>query len=58
VGRGEEKPLAGLLAADPILTELLPPDRILALLDAGDYVGEAPQRARALAEIARKITEK
>jgi adenylosuccinate lyase len=58
VARGEENPLAGLLAADPILTALLSPDRILALLDAGDYVGEAPQRARALAQTARKVTEK
>lgn len=52
VQQGEANPLAELLAGEPEFTCLLTPDRILALLDASDYVGEAPQRARAVARAA------
>ncbi|HHB91532.1 MAG TPA: adenylosuccinate lyase [Anaerolineae bacterium] len=52
VQQGEPNPLPDLLASDPELTRWLAPDRIRALLDASDYVGEAPQRARALAAAA------
>ena len=54
VQRGEANPLARLLADDPVLADLLPRARILALLDASEYVGEAPARARALAQSARR----
>ena len=54
VQQGEPNPLPDLLASDPELTRWLAPDRIRALLDARDYVGEAPQRARALAARARQ----
>jgi adenylosuccinate lyase len=49
VQRGEANPLAERLAADPDLLRLLGRERVLALLDASDYVGDAPERARALA---------
>ena len=55
VQRGEPNPLADLLASAPSIAALLSPQRIRALLDAGDYVGEAPQRARALAATARRV---
>ncbi len=54
VQRGEPNPLTDLLSSDPVLRSLLPSDRIRTLLDAGGYVGEAPQRARALAAEARR----
>jgi adenylosuccinate lyase len=54
VAQGESNPLVDLLASDPVLTGLLSPGRIRELLDAGGYVGEAPQRARAMADLARE----
>jgi hypothetical protein len=36
------------------LNEYLPAERILALMDASDYTGDAAQRARALAESIRE----
>ncbi|RME42867.1 MAG: adenylosuccinate lyase, partial [Chloroflexi bacterium] len=49
VADGQPNPLPGLLAGDEALTRLLGPERIRELLEAGRYVGDAPQRARALA---------
>ncbi len=58
VQQGDANPLAGLLAAEPELRRLLSPERILALLDASAYVGEAPERARMVARAAlAKINE-
>jgi adenylosuccinate lyase len=54
VQRGEPNPLAHELASDPRLTALLPPSRIPALLDAAGYIGDAPTRARALAQTIRR----
>ncbi len=54
VAQGQPNPLADLLAADPEITALLPSQRVRALLDAGGYVGEAPDRARAMARLARE----
>ncbi len=54
VQRGESNPLAASLAAEPEFTRLLAPDRIAVLLDAGNYVGEAPARAQQMAARARK----
>jgi adenylosuccinate lyase len=51
---GEANPLADALAADPALTAYLPGERIRALMDVSDYVGDAPQRARALVEAIRR----
>lgn len=49
VKRGDPNPLADRLADDPHLLTLLPRERILRLLSASRYVGDAPDRARALA---------
>ncbi len=57
VQQGGPNPLADLLASEPALTHLLPPERIRALLDAGGYVGQAPQRARALARSVRSAID-
>ncbi len=54
IRRGEPNPLADLLAADPHLTAYFPPERIRSLLDASGYVGDAPERARSLAEEIRR----
>jgi hypothetical protein len=43
-----------LLAEDPDIISLLPPDEVRELLDAGGYVGEAPVRARSIARLARE----
>jgi adenylosuccinate lyase len=54
---GESNPLAELLAADPAVLHYLPGERILELMDAADYVGDAPVRARALAAKIRDLQE-
>jgi adenylosuccinate lyase len=43
-------PLPGLLSEDERIVAYLSPERVLELLDASVYVGDAPQRARVLAE--------
>ncbi len=57
VRAGQPNPLAAQLAADPAFSALLPTARIEALLDATHYVGEAPQRARQVAAMARSAVE-
>ena len=54
VQHGDPNPLSDLLASDPEFTSLLASDDIISLLDASDYVGEAPQRAHEMAALARK----
>lgn len=54
VSAGRPNLLAERLSSEPAFTRLLPPRRIRALLDAGDYVGDAPQLARAMAAVLRK----
>jgi adenylosuccinate lyase len=54
VEAGRPNPLADLLAADERLLTYLPAEAIRAALDAHDYVGDAPERALALA---RQIRE-
>lgn len=46
---GKANPLAKLLAADERITSLVPADALPALLDASEHVGDAAQRALALA---------
>ena len=58
VQRGEANPLSDLLASEPEFTSLLAPARIRSLLDASDYVGEAPQRAREVAQRATRVLKK
>jgi adenylosuccinate lyase len=42
-------PLCEMLSADGEITRYIPGDRVRALMDAGSYVGDAPERARRLA---------
>ncbi len=51
---GGPNPLTERLVAAPQVTAYLPPEQVRALLDATDYVGDAPQRAR---EMAKRISE-
>ena len=44
-----DNPLPELLASDPRITNLLPPERLRDLMNTTTYVGTAPERARALA---------
>jgi adenylosuccinate lyase len=53
VAAGEENPLVERLASDADLRQVLPADRIRALMDVGAYVGDAPRRARTLARALR-----
>jgi adenylosuccinate lyase len=50
LARGQENPLAQLLAEDRDLTARVDPAEIRRLLDPGKHVGTAPQRARQLAD--------
>ncbi len=47
--RGEENPLAGLLADDERIRRFVPRDEIVALMNAGAYTGTAVARAQAFA---------
>ncbi|MBE7551325.1 MAG: adenylosuccinate lyase [Anaerolineales bacterium] len=46
---GQANPLAGRLSTDARITRHLAPAEVLGLLDATQYVGDAPERARKLA---------
>jgi adenylosuccinate lyase len=54
LARGGDNPLAQLLVDDARITALIDPAEVRALLDPSRYVGDAPERARALA---RRIDE-
>lgn len=45
----EPNPLIESLSADPAITAYLPAAQVRQLLDAADYIGDAPERARRLA---------
>jgi adenylosuccinate lyase len=49
VAAGAPNPLTDRLAADPVALEFLTAQQIRTLMEAGDYVGDAPERALALA---------
>jgi adenylosuccinate lyase len=53
VRRGQANPLADALAGDERMTHWIPPEQIRSLLLAGADAGEAPERARALADTIR-----
>jgi adenylosuccinate lyase len=55
VQEGEGNPLADRLAADPEILEYLSEERARALMEAGDYVGNAPERARRVAAMIREF---
>lgn len=50
VAAGQPNPPPDRLAGDEAITAFLPPDCIRELLQAGRYVGDAPARARLLAQ--------
>jgi len=50
VQKGDSNPLVDLIAADPVFQRYLPPQELRTLMDATHYVGDAPQRARNLAQ--------
>lgn len=47
--QGEPNPLAGSLAADPRILAYLTPEGVVGLLEAGEHIGTAAERARAMA---------
>lgn len=51
---GEPNPLTDLLTGNPDVLHYLPAGEVAELMNAGEYVGDAPQRARTLAEEIRK----
>ena len=53
VQRGEENPLADVLAADPEITRFLPGDDVRRIIAQGAGVGDAPERSRELARAIR-----
>jgi adenylosuccinate lyase len=57
VQEGRPNPLVETLAAEPEFTRLLSVERIRHLLDVSGYMGEAPERARALAAQARGLID-
>ncbi len=54
VQAGQPNPLADLVAGDETIQSYLPGEEIRRLMDASHHLGDAPQRARALAAQARK----
>ncbi|MFQ5341412.1 MAG: adenylosuccinate lyase, partial [Anaerolineae bacterium] len=55
VAAGQPNPLPDRLAGDKVITQFLHSDRVHELLDVENYVGDAPDRARKLAERVRKL---
>ncbi len=55
IARGGDNPLSELLVDDPQVTSLLDPAEVRRLLDPAHYVGDAPERARGLAEKIRAL---
>jgi adenylosuccinate lyase len=53
IQRGDPNPLADLLTGDSSLVAYLPTNQIRVLMDASNYVGDAPLRARNMAEMIR-----
>lgn len=49
VQKGKPNPLTDRLAKEPEILRYLSPDRVRALLDASEHIGNAPQRARRIA---------
>jgi hypothetical protein len=50
VQQGQPNPLADRLMADSEVLRYLPADRVRVLLDASGHIGDAPQRARQMAQ--------
>jgi adenylosuccinate lyase len=54
VGKGKDNPLVELIAQEPDFLEFLSGDQLRELLDAGQYLGDAPDRARELSQMIRE----
>lgn len=54
VEKGKGNPLGDLIVQESDFHEYLPEDQLRELLDAGQYLGDAPDRARALSQMIRK----
>ncbi|MCE7982582.1 MAG: adenylosuccinate lyase [Caldilinea sp. CFX5] len=54
---GKANPMADLLAADPRITTFVPATVVPTLLDATEHVGDAPQRAEAVAAAMRTAVQ-
>ena len=54
---GRPNPLVGVLTVDSVLLRYLPAVRIRELLDASQYVGDAPERAREMASAIRRAVK-
>lgn len=54
IAAGQPNSLPVRLPADPRITRYLAPEQISALLDAAQYVGDAPERAKKLAQSIRE----
>jgi adenylosuccinate lyase len=52
---GQPNPLTERLADDPTILTYLSPDQVTLLLDASAYVGDAPARARGMADRIREV---
>jgi adenylosuccinate lyase len=55
VQSGKPNLLAELISHDPEITHYLPADELYQLMDVSHYLGDAPQRARQMAEQIRKV---
>ncbi len=49
ISDGAPNPLGDSLSAEPAITALIPAEQVRVFMDAADYVGDAPERARRLA---------
>lgn len=54
IRKGQENPLAANLSSDAQIVQLVQPERVTELLQAGAHIGDAPSRAR---QIAARIRE-
>ena len=54
--KGQPNPLVTNLLTNPRICSLVPPEQVHSLLDASDYVGDAPQRARRISAALRAAT--
>jgi adenylosuccinate lyase len=52
-----ENPLVESMCGDPRLIALASADEIEAWLDGGDYLGDAPDRARSMALVLRRLVD-
>ncbi len=54
---GNENPLTDLVSQEPTFLEYLKEEELRELLDAGRYLGDAPQRAKEMSALIKRVTE-